>query len=824
MPPLPLSLESQIEDLLSQLTLTEKCALLSGIDDWHTYPVPRLGIGSLVMTDGPHGVRAPADSGRIHSPATSFPTGVSMAASWNPDLIERVGEALAAETRALGCDVLLGPCVNLVRHPLAGRNFEAYSEDPYLAGRTGAAFVTGLQSRGVGASLKHYALNNQETERLRGSSEVDERTMRELYLAQFEMIVRLADPWTVMCAYNRINGEYASQHEHLLRRILKDEWGYSGAVISDWGSVHATAAPINAGLDLEMPGPSRWFGRLLVEAVTTWQIEPEVLDDAVRRILRLLQRAGKLPGAQPPLAGALNTPEHQALALELAAESLTLLKNSTGLLPLDAARLGTLAVIGPMAAVAAIGGGGSSFLQPPYRISPLDGLRELLGDQFALEYAPGCENISILPVISPDLLTPPDGQGHGLFGQYYASLDFSGAPLLERLDTIFDTWGISFAPLEPAPRPFSIRWRGALTPRQTGRHTFSLDNAGICRLYLDGQVLLENASQYNSPYEALPRRTVELDLTAGQAYDLQLEYIAPAWLDQAPLRLSFGYTPTRAQDQDFQAAVDLARRADVALVFAGFPEGHESEGYDRTSLSLTGRQDELIAQVAAANPRTVVVLNTGAPVAMPWLDQVSAVLHAYYPGQEGGRAVAQTLFGQCNPSGKLPVTFPRRLEDTPAFDNFPGQRTVNYGEGLFMGYRYYDHRQLEPLFPFGHGLSYTEFEYTDLRLPESAPLDQPLEVAFTVRNTGSRAGQAVPQVYVHAVAASLVRPPAELKSFAKLALQPGEARQVRLRLEPRAFAVYDPTRQSWRSEPGAFELRIGSSSRAIHLRQIVTLA
>ena len=435
----PQNIEEKVEQLLRQLTLSEKVALLSGADAWRTVAIERLGIPALAMTDGPHGVRSNrAEAGRIAGETTAFPTGVSLAASWNPALIERVGEVLADETHAMGCDILLGPCVNIVRHPLAGRNFEAYSEDPYLAGQIGIGWVKGVQSRQVGASLKHFACNNQEVERGRGSSVVDERTLREIYLAQFETIVKAARPWTVMCSYNRINGTYASQHTRLLKEVLKGEWGFEGAVVSDWGANHTITESVQGGLDIEMPGPAKYYGNLLVEAVQNWQIDEADVDDAARRMLRLVLRSGRMDGQAH--AGAVNTPEHQALAREVAEEAITLLKNEDSILPLDAQKLKSIAVIGPNAAEARVSGGGSSQVEPPYRVSPLAGLRHLLGDRVDIRYEQGCDNYVELPLLKPDTLTPVGGNGHGLHAEYFNNSDFSGAPAVVRVDTLTDFW------------------------------------------------------------------------------------------------------------------------------------------------------------------------------------------------------------------------------------------------------------------------------------------------------------------------------------------------------------------------------------------------
>ncbi len=682
--------EGQIDSLVRQMTLEEKVSLLSGKDTWHTVPVAREigwakeGIPSLVMTDGPHGVRpSEPETGRRMGPTTAFPTGVSMAASWNPELVERVGVALGEETRAMGCQILLGPCVNIVRHPLAGRNFESYSEDPFLAGEIGVAWVKGVQSQGVGTSLKHFACNNQEIERFRGSSVVDERTLREIYLAQFEKIVKEADPWTVMCSYNRINGVYASQNAHLLRNILKEEWGYQGVVISDWGANHTTVESVLGGLDIEMPGPARYYGDFLVHAVNTWQIDEAVIDESVRRIIRLILKAG-LPGEAAHQGEGLskrpeqdtpevNTPEHQALARELAEEAITLLKNDRNVLPFDARKLRRLAVIGPNAAEMQVGGGGSSAVTPPYQVNPLDALRQKLDGKVEIAYEQGC--------------------------------GYQAGPEAERI----------------------------------------------------------------------------------------------------------------------QKAAGLAGSADAVVVFAGMPKYFESEGSDRPHMALPGPQAELIRAVAAANPKTVVVINAGAPVEMPWIDDVAAVLLAYYPGLEGGNAITRILLGEVAPSGKLPVTFPKRLEDTPAFINYPGGMEVHYGEGIFVGYRYYDAKDIEPLFPFGHGLSYTTFDYRDLQAPSEVEIGKPVRVSLQVKNTGNCAAKEIVQLYVGDRQASLARPVKELKGFRKLMLQPGEAQTIEFSLDSRAFAFYDPHRKEWIVEPGEFEILVGSSSRDIRVKKIIIM-
>jgi beta-glucosidase len=818
------TIEQRVEDLLSKLTLKEKVLLLSGKDSWRTATIERLGIPSLTMTDGPHGVRSnQPDTGRVVSPATSFPTAISMAASWNPELIERVGAALGEEARAMGCDILLGPCVNIVRVPLAGRNFECYSEDPYLAGRIGVAYVIGVQSRKVSVSVKHYACNNQETERFRGSSEVDERTLREIYLPQFETIVKEAKPWTVMCSYNRINGVYASENNYILNEILKGEWGFDGVVVSDWNANRTTVASVKGGLDIEMPGPAKYYGNLLVEAVLNWKVDETVLDHAVRRILRLIIRSGRLDDPALLPSGSLNTPEHQTLARELAEASITLLKNENRILPLNLETIRSIAVIGPNAVDMRISGGGSANLDAPYQLSPLEGLKAKLGYRVQIGYEQGCDNFVEPPLIKSAYLTPAKGSGKGLWGEYFDNPDLSGKPVLERIDEKLRMWWFHVGPTEQIQGAFSVRWTGKLTVSGTGLHTFVLISSGKSRLYLDDQLLIENIATQILKETHFTRNTVAIDLVGGRSYSLRVELIKSAMEDVAHIKLLFGATPRPEEDDRMTRAIELAKQSEVAIVFAGMPEELETEGHDRPHLELPGRQTELIKAVAKANRNTIVVLNCAAPVTMPWLEDVPAVINMFYPGLEGGHAIARILVGEVNPSGKLSVTFPKRLEETPAFTDYPGTKEVFYGEGIFVGYRYYDKRDIEPLFPFGFGLSYTTFEYSQLKVSDQVKLGEPVRVSVTVKNTGQVAGKEVVQLYVHDTKSSLTRPPKELKGFEKLLLQPDESKTVNFILDQRALSFYDPYQKQWVAEPGEFEILIGSSSRDIRLKATFNL-
>ena len=811
-------LEQRVEALLEELSLREKVLLLSGIDAWHTYPVERLGIPSITMTDGPHGVRASQpETGRQVGPATSFPTGVSMASSWNPELVEQVGKALAEETRALGCDILLGPCVNIVRTPLAGRNFESYSEDPYLAGVIGTAYVQGVQSKGIGTSLKHFACNNQEFERFRGSSEVDERSLREIYLAQFERIVKEANPWTVMCSYNRLNGIYASENYFLLSEILKGEWNYEGVVVSDWGANHTIVESVEGGLDIEMPGPAKYYGNLLIDAVNTWQIEEVEVDKAVRRILRMLINSGKMDSEKPLPVGSINTKAHQDLARKLAEEAITLLKNEGAILPLESIQGKMVAVLGPNAADFPVSGGGSSSLEPPYRISPLEGLIKKFSGKAELRYEQGCDNYVELPTLKGNKIQPAKGEEKGLLGQYFDNLNFSGNPVLERVDQRMDFWWFGKGPAQELGNNFSARWAGQIKPDQSGLHTFGLSNSGISRLYLDGQLILESSTEGTAGDVETQSNTVEVNLEAGKFYDILVEFVRLAYQNFGHLRVTFAFTPPPEQDKRFDRALEAARQADYVIFFAGMPENFETEGRDRPHMHLPGKQNELIEAVSSVNPNTIVVLNCGSPVEMPWIDHVPAVIEAYYPGLEGGNALANIISGELNPSGKLTVSFPKRYEDNPSYVNYPGTKQVFYGEGIFVGYRYYDLKEVEPLFPFGHGLSYTAFEYSKFTCPTKAKIGDAVKVSIQVKNVGPRAGKETIQLYVYDKEASLPRPMKELKGFRKIELDPNETKVVEFTLNERDFAFYDPYLGRWVAEPGEFEILIGGSSRDIRL-------
>jgi beta-glucosidase len=808
------ALEHRVADLLVRLTTKEKAALVAGADNFSTIALPRLGIPSMRFADGPNGVRSTRGDA-----ATAFPTGVAMAATWNPELIARAGAAIGREARALGVHVVLGPNINIQRNPLAGRNFETYSEDPLLSGLVGSSFVRGLQSEGVGASVKHYVANEQERQRRIGSSNVDERALREIYLAPFEMIVRQAQPWTMMSSYNRLNGTFMTENRRLLTKVLKREWGFDGMVMSDWGAVHTTVQAANAGLDLEMPGPARYYGEMLVKAVRNAQVDMAQLDDNVRRVLRTLFRTGVMDGVRR-LAGELGSERHRHIAVDVARESIALLKNERGLLPLSRERVRSIAVIGPNADAAIIQGGGSANVIPSRIVTALESLRELSG--MHVEYAQGVDNELVTPAADSRLLsTTATREVQGLQFAVYANAKFAGRPASSGVDTYFNKLSLGEG-LTPAQEdPISARWNGYFWPTKSGTYEFSLTQVGSAVLTIDGARIIDDATPTSPPAGAelfpIPMRVVKLELRAGRGYPILLEYVSGTLAFHL---FRFGIRPPSGTIDE---AVRIANDADVAVVFVGVSTTSETEGADRRDMELFGAQNELVEAIAAANPNTVVVLNNGAPLRLPWIDRVSAVVEAWLPGQEGARAVAEVLLGMANPSGKLPLTFPRRLEDNPSYLYYSNGRDADSGEGVFVGYRYYEKRKVEPLFPFGHGLSYTTFEYASLRAPDEVLAGQPIHVSVEVTNTGTMAGRETVQLYVgDEVTQDVVRPVKELKGFHKVQLAPGETQIVRFTLNTHDLAYYDVHRRAWTTTSGKYRLYVGSSSADIRATRPLT--
>lgn len=802
-----LAVEKRVDDLLSKMTTAEKIDLLSGKDGGQLMDIPRLGIPSLKVTDGPHGVGWGVKS-------TCFPPDISMASSWNPDLIYQVGQALGDETRAAGRHVLLGPCINIHRTPLGGRNFESFGEDPYLAGRMAVAYIKGVQSRRIGTSIKHFACNNQEWDRGTINVDIDERALREIYLPAFRAGVTEADPWTLMGAYNKVRGKWCCENPFLLNDILKNEWGFKGLVVSDWHATHTTVDSANAGLDLEMPGRGANFNQeKFGAALKAGEVTEVTIDDKVRRILRVLFLAGLFDSPDSLPQGVINTPEHRDLARRLAEESITLMKNDRNVLPFDIKRVKKLAVIGPNAVTAHLGGGGSSTVQPDpaLTVTPLAGIRRLCGTNVEVVYAQGCGSIAVNPVPT-EYLTPPGAKEgeHGLKAEYFANMKLEGEPAITRIDPNIDfNWGGgSPDPAIPVDN-FSARWTGKMTVPASGVY-----NLGLCaddgfRLFIDGKLFIDHWIDYWG--QAI---TQEITLEAGRSYDIRIEYFE----NLGGALAQFGWT--RSPTNVLAEAIAAAKSADAVVVFAGLSPVYEGEGFDRRDLKLPQDQNDLVDAITRAVPNAVVVLNGGTPVEMdPWLTNAAALVETWYSGQMGGDAIANVLFGKVNPSGKAAFTFPKKLEDNPSFGNYPGSDgVVHYKEGVFVGYRYYDTKNVEPLFPFGHGLSYTTFEYGDLKIDGKIDNGLKINVSLTIKNTGKREGAEVVQLYVRDVESSVERPVKELKAFKKINLKPGEKQAVSFTLSERDLAFYSVERKRWVAEPGEFEMLVGSSSRDIRLK------
>lgn len=791
-------IDRRVEELLDQLDIDERATLTAGKDSWRIAGIPRLGIGDLKVTDGPTGARGDLTTG---ARAVCFPVGSAIGSTWDIELVGEIAAVLAEEARSKGAEVLLGPTVNIHRHPLAGRNFECYSEDPELTARLCVAFITNLQAGGVGASLKHFVGNDSEFERHSISSEIDERTLREVYLRPFEAAVAEADPWTIMAAYNKLNGTHAAEHRWLQVELLKEEWGWPGMIVSDWYATHDTVASGNGGLDLQMPGPAAQFGPALAAAVRAGDVADDELADKARRVLRLYARTGKLDHPEAVDETSIDTPERRALARRAATASSVLLTND-GVLPLDVAR--SLAVIGPNATPGRIQGGGSSEVTPHYAVSPLDGL----GERFSsVTYARGVGVGLFGPPIDPALLE--DGRFHE---EFFATPDLTGEPYRRGRSPEAAMSFFGAAVPELGLGSFSARWSTQFTPDQSGEWTFTVAGAGRARVTIDGEVVVDDPTA--GPKMAIWVQSLEpvtgtRHLDAGTTHDLAVELRAD---ERGVLpHLRFAAEPPDPE-AEIERAVAAASTADVAVVVVGTSSDFETEGEDRSSFSLPAGQDELVERVAAANPDTVVVVNAGSPIPMPWIDSVRAVLWCWYPGQEFGNALADVLAGASDPGGRLPTTFARRLEDTPAFTSYPGEfGQVRYAEGLFVGHRWYDARSIEPLFPFGHGLSYATFEIGDV---EATAVDTgDVTVRAMVTNVSPRTGSEVVQVYVEPPVGAVTRPVRQLAGFAKVHLDAGESTVVEIRVPARALAYWDPAACTWQVADGAHTLWVGRSSR-----------
>jgi len=801
-------IEARVEDLFNHLTEDEKIDLLSGTG-FTTQPIPRLGVPALAMADAGQGVRGGQDS--TLGPATAFPAGVLMASTWDTNLLWQIGAAIGQEARNKGSGVqmLLGPAVNIQRSPLAGRDGEFFSEDPYLTARLAVNYIQGMQRSGCAACVKHYVAYNQETARYTIDVDVKERALREIYMPAFEAAVKEGHVWSVMSSYNQINGYKATANKYLMVDVLKKGWGFDGVLLSDWGGVQDTVGPLNAGNDLEMPGQEYMTHDRVLAALKRGQVSQAAIDDSVRRILRTIIRVGLLDDPRKPDPALVNSPEHQRLCLEAATEGMVLLKNSDDVLPLDDRKIHSVACIGSAAVNWEIGAAGSPAVTPFYSVSALDGVRKRAGTTINVFYSTGDRTGA---PISESVLQF-NGKA-GLHAEYFKNRNLEGTAALVRTDSqIQFDWSDSPPASGFSRSDYSVRWTGTLTPPASGQYKLILKTDDGCRLYLDDKLLIDHWVD-----SAATPNVIEVSLAAGKAYKLRVEYFQHG--GQAVARLDWA----RAGDGPYADAIKAAKNADVALVFVS-TKGTEGEGSDRHSMMLPDDQNDLIRAVATANKKTIVVLNNGAPVLMPWLNQVAGVVEAWFPGEEGGDALAAILFGDRNPSGKLPNTFAARREDYPDFGNFPGtDGHVHYAEGIYVGYRHFDKAGITPLFPFGYGLSYTTFKYSNLKLSKSSlATNGTVTVTLAVKNTGSRAGAEVVQLYLHVPNPKIDRPVRELKDFQRLELLPGQTKLVSFELSPRAFAYCDVAGKQWKADAGTYELQVGASSRDIRLRKSLRL-
>jgi beta-glucosidase len=828
----PISSE-RLDELVRSLSIEEKAALTAGIDAWHAAGLASIGLAPLQTLDGPNGVRGMTFP--VGSTSTCTPCGTGLGATWDPDVVREVAARIGLEARRAGVHYLLGPVVNLVRSPLGGRVFEAFGEDPVLTGVLGAAYVQGIQSAGVAATPKHFVANESEYHRTSVDCRVDERTLRELYLSPFEAVAN-AGAWSMMAAYNRVNGVHCADSEYLAGQILKHEWAWDGVLMSDWHSADDTVAGALAGLDLEMPGPSHVFGPKLAEAVRSGDVSEAVLDDMARRLLLLAARVGALdlsgngpaarsaePALDPSAPWHLSDPDAAALVRRAAADSFVLLAND-GILPLRPAELRRVAVIGPNAAQPAIQGGGAAHISAPPPVTPLDGLRAAMpGVEIVHEV--GCRIDRFLPPLAAMELQDKDGLP-GMTVELFRGQELAGAPAV--------TWHIDSSELHlfgdlPGGVPDddnSVRMSGWLTPAESGRYEIALRGFGGRRLRVDGALAVDD-------WDAAPAADIPTALFEGtdEGRDFELTAGRPVFVEaelhlgvSAPCLLAIGCRPPRGSDRIEEAAA-AAASADVAVVVVGTDEQWETEGRDRPTIALPGRQDELVERVVAANPRTIVVVNAASPVGLPWSDQVAALVYAFFPGQEFGNALADVLTGKSEPGGRLPFTLAARESDYPALSTMPdADERLPYAEGLFMGYRHFDEKEIEPRFCFGHGLGYARIEFESMEVAaDGLPAGDSARLKVRLRNTGDRPGKEVVQVYVSDLESSVPRPVRELKGFAPVHLDPDESIEVFLVLEDRDLAYWDIATGTWRIEPGRFEILVGRSSRDIRLHASLEL-
>jgi len=816
--------------LMARMTLEEKVALCHAGSKFAVSGNERLGIPEFWMSDGPHGVRReikrdywdPVETDEDY--ATYLPPGTALAATWNPEMARRHGEVLGAEARDRGKDVILGPGINIVRSPLCGRNFEYYGEDPHQVASMVVPEIEGIQSQGVAACVKHYAANSQELNRSGVDAQMDERTLREIYLPGFKAAVTKGKVLTVMGSYNKFRGQYCCHNDYLINTILKGEWGFDGCFISDWAGVHDTKEAARFGMDIEMGTSSSYdeffLARPFREAIERGEISIEILNDKVRRILRVMFRIGIFSEGRSP--GERNTKRHQQAALEIAREAIVLLKNDGAVLPFDPEKLRRLVVIGENATEKHALGGNSSAVKTLYEVTPLEGLKARLGSAVEIRHFTGYpgQTSSGLPIKPEYLGTADEGAGtHGWRGSYFVDREgaWSNASLLAaRADAQVDfDWTDSVPFPQMKAEQYSVRWETVLTTPQSGTYQFVLNGASHAGLSLDG---LELIQRWENGGPEVVRKSIGLE--AGHTYHLIIR-MKPGHRN---VQINLGWIPpgSEVRQDDRKELIQAVKEADAVVFFGGLNHQYDVEGSDRVDMALHDGQNELLEQILGINPKTAVVLVGGSPVEMPWLAKAPAVVQMWYGGMEGGNAIAEVLMGDINPSGKLPMTFPKRLQDSPAHALGDYAADVcHYAEGIFMGYRWFDVKRIEPLFPFGHGLGYSTFTLSDMKLAVEAG---GVRVSLEIANSGKCQGSEVVQIYVGQPKCSVERPVRELKGFTKVSLYPGERKSLEFILAPDAFAYWDTCSIEWKIDPGEFIIEAGVSSRDIRCKGSISLS
>ncbi len=800
-------------DLVVGLSLNDKVLLLTGADSWSTQGAEALGLRPMIMSDGPAGARGVVLDER--QPSTSLPCPSALGATWDSGLVRELAHALGTEARSKGIHVLLGPTINLMRTPVSGRGFECFAEDPVLTAGLAVSYVEGLQQAGVAATVKHYVGNDSETERWSYDARIAETVLRELYLAPFEACVREAGALLVMAAYNKVNGVPMTENAALLAGVLKGEWGFAGVVTSDWHAARSTTATALATLDLSMPGPEGPWGERLASAVAEGLVTEEVLDDKLFRLLALARAVGAL-GDEPAPAGPVRYVDPRLLR-RVTAASFVLLGNKDQVLPLDAGRLGRIAVIGPAALRPTIQGGGAVVVSPPGVSTPADALTSRLTGAAEVTVAEGCQIWATVPAPPPGSCSDPVTGEPGLHLSF-AAADGTVLRTEHRTASAFAWWdrlppGIGWG--ESGRVVLDLLYR----PDRSGPHLVGAAGVGRITITVDGEVVADRLTiKPADPVQAMTRPgqvRAGLELAEGQVVRLTIDF-RPDVDGEGPLAIRFGLVPVVEEDELLDEAVRAAEAADVAVVVVGSAELTESEGFDRPSLELPGRQDELVSRVAAVCDRTVVVVNSGMPMLMPWADQVAAVIQAWLPGQAMGEALADVLLGDVEPGGRLPVTLPAAGSDPPVLETAPVDGVLEYREGLLIGYRGYDAAGIAPRFAFGHGLGYTTWEYDRMSAVGEYVPGQDFLVKIGLSNTGTRSGREVVQAYLSGPPEP-GQPPRALAAFGIATADPGESAEVELRVPARAFARWDPAAGAWTWPEGRFTLQAGRSSRDLRL-------